>query len=195
MRKPDPTLPPSTSSSARSSGDVVSSVSHRPPKRKKGSVSLVEEILGSGASSTTATPNSNPESSKGTSEGDRVRNLTEGLLRTKRSALDADLDLSSSDEELQKERDGQFRSTTESGIGYTLSANNSRTSFSRGLSILAKGSNPIINSASSGFSSFPTLTSGTTARIKDPTVGPPGRTPATEDALGNGREGADVVAT
>jgi hypothetical protein len=197
MRKPDPTPPPPTPlSSARSSGDVLSSITYRPPKRKKGSISLVDDMIGSGTSSASVTPSGNSESGKKTSEGDRVRSLTEGLLRTKRAARDVDLDLSSSDEDFQTDAERQSRLAGGTSEGSTTSKSSSKSS--KGLSILSKGPNPIISPSSTGYSLFPVLnvpTRSSGARTRDPFIASSGLAQVADEAMMNGREGTDGVAT
>jgi hypothetical protein len=192
MRKPDPTPPPPTPlSSARSSGEVLSSIIYRPPKRKKGSISLVDDMVGSGTSSASVTPSGSSESGKKTSEGDRVRSLTEGLLRTRRTARDIDLDLSSSDEDFQADADGQSRLA---GEGSKTSKSSSKSS--KGLSILSKGANPIISPSSTGYSLVPALTmpsQSSVTRTRDPFIVPAGRARVAEEATMNDREGTDGV--
>lgn len=137
MRKPDP-VPNSSGSVAASS-----STNHRPPRRKKGSISLAEDVNGASAGASTG----GIEPSKVATESERVRRLADGMLRRKRSTRNVEFDPSSDD---SLDDDLQFP--------VSGSANASKTSLNGGIkgsSILLKGSNPMIGNPSSAYPLFP----------------------------------------
>ncbi|PVF98272.1 hypothetical protein CPB86DRAFT_758665 [Serendipita vermifera] len=153
MRKPDPVSSASSSAPSSSSSAEASMITQRPPKRKKGSLSLIGDVIsdnGSMVNPTEVDVKPRLSSKGGRGEIDGVENTP----RFRRAVWDMHIDLSDEEDGKQDANDTSYTPASESR-GTSFSFNGSRFSFDslnslRGTSILNRGSNPIILSSPAG---------------------------------------------
>jgi hypothetical protein len=140
-------------------------ITQRPPKRKKGSISLVGDVISdSGHLNNPTEMDAKPRlSSKG---GRGETDAIENTPRVRRAVWDIHIDLSDEEEDAKRDAsDISYVPTSEPRSNF-FSPSGSRFSFDslnslRGNSILNKGSNPIISSSTAG-----TVTNRSTAALR-----------------------------
>ncbi|KAG8830627.1 hypothetical protein FRC17_004604 [Serendipita sp. 399] len=172
MRKPDSLPPPGSAPSSQSTLSSIHSAStvlQRAPKRKQGSISLVDEIVQTAAASSTTEVEGEAEP-KPLSKDEGTSIKPPGIQRSRRKAVwDRYPDLS--DEEQVDKEDGVEgdANTPPSNGGYmTSNSSLSRPSFSgyRGSSVLTRGVNPIISGGAANSSSIVDIVGRNFAALK-----------------------------
>ncbi|KAG8799470.1 hypothetical protein FRC16_005042 [Serendipita sp. 398] len=172
MRKPDPLLPPGTEPSAQSTSSFILTATatlQKAPKRKKGSISLTDEITpAEGAPPTAGASEEAVYTPSLKDEGSGTKPII--VQRSLRKAVwDRYPDLSD-EERPDKEEGADANPNIPLGSGgyITSTSSISRASFSglRGTSILARGSNPIISGSAPSASSIVDIVGRNFAALK-----------------------------
>ncbi|KAG8867806.1 hypothetical protein FRC20_004838 [Serendipita sp. 405] len=172
MRKPDPLLPPGTEPSAQSTSSFILTATatlQKAPKRKKGSISLIDEITpAEGAPPTAGASEEAVYTPSLKDEGSGTKPII--VQRSLRKAVwDRYPDLSD-EERPDKEEGADANPNIPLGSGgyITSTSSISRASFSglRGTSILARGSNPIISGSAPSASSIVDIVGRNFAALK-----------------------------
>ncbi|KAG8822469.1 hypothetical protein FRC19_005904 [Serendipita sp. 401] len=172
MRKPDPLMPPGSEPSTQSTSSFILTATatlQKAPKRKKGSISLIDEITpAEGAPSTAGASEEAVYTPSLKDEGSGTKPII--VQRSLRKAVwDRYPDLSD-EERPDKEEGADANSNIPPGNGgyITSTSSISRASFSglRGTSILARGSNPIISGSAPSASSIVDIVGRNFAALK-----------------------------